>query len=245
MRIVAMASAIAMAVALGVPGVLAMGGPGMGQHMGNQGGGSGGMHGGSGMMPAEKSGHGHEMAAVHGGMVFMTQQHHFEVVFGPDEIRVYPYDVRQAPISAKGIEGRIEVRRREGKAKTLKLEYREPGEMESRDYLAAAWSAEAFPPGETKVKVELEGLPGKESEATFTAPFDSLTAQKRYTCPMTQHTPQGMVDPGKCPQCGMMMQMMQQMMGGHGSGGMMKGSGMMGGHGNQGDAGQQGGGDHH
>ncbi len=37
-------------------------------------------------------------ARVHGGKVPMTDALHFEAVFRPDEIRVYPYDGEQSPI---------------------------------------------------------------------------------------------------------------------------------------------------
>lgn len=55
-----------------------------------------------------KAGHSHSKAETHGGEVAMTTAHHFEVVWMPDHVMVYLYDMNQKPLAAKGVTGEVE-----------------------------------------------------------------------------------------------------------------------------------------
>lgn len=78
------------------------------------------------MSPAfsqEKAGHSHEKIEAHGGTVLMTKQHHFEVVFKADAVRVYLYDARQKPMDAKGVNGTVTLKFKNGETKEVPLRY--------------------------------------------------------------------------------------------------------------------------
>ncbi len=70
-----------------------------------------------------KKGHSHSTAEMHGGSVAMSKQYHFEVVFNSDAIQVYLYDGLQKPFSAKGVEGEVTLKFKNGAAKKLPLKY--------------------------------------------------------------------------------------------------------------------------
>jgi len=82
----------------------------------------------------EKSGHSHERAEVHGGVVTMSKEFHIETVFMPDQVRLYLYDGEQNPMhvqSAKGVlvsaTGIVDFRDRGRGTTTLKFERATPG----------------------------------------------------------------------------------------------------------------------
>ena len=149
-----------------------------------------------------KAGHSHAKAEMHGGSVFMSQLHHFEVVFKPNGIRVYLYDGRQKPLSAKGVKGQVTLKFRDGKSETLPLQVvaatkmmehkDEKGKMHegmhekqekshhdsmpmSMQYLQAKVDLSKISAGQMKAVFSLEGLPNeKETKATFTETFRGL-----------------------------------------------------------------------
>jgi hypothetical protein len=153
-------------------------------------------------------GHSHEMSEAHGGQVYMTKAHHFEVVFVSDGVRVYPYGGSQQPRSAKALSGTAQVKLK-GKKETASVELAAffPAEEGARSFLFGEWDHSKVTPGDAKLTFVINEPSAKdEAKATFTATFDGPTPDVRYHCPMAEHTPDGMADPGKCPKCGMDME---------------------------------------
>ena len=141
-----------------------------------------------------KSGHSHHKAEMHGGSVAMSKMHHFEVVFKKDQVQVYLYDLHQNPLAAKGVSGKVTLKFRKGKSKTLPLEFvaaskgmahPEAGEMHDHghekeeanhamgmSFLRAKVDLSSIKPGQMKAVFSLTGLPNtKERAATFTETF--------------------------------------------------------------------------
>jgi hypothetical protein len=153
-------------------------------------------------------GHSHEMSQVHGGQVFMTKAHHFEVLFVPEGVRIYPYGADQQPRSAEGLSGTAEIRRK-GMKETASMDLAavSPEGENARSFLRGDWDHSKVKPGDAKLTFTINDPALKEEpEATFTATFDGPTPTVRYHCPMAEHTPDGMMDPGKCPKCGMALE---------------------------------------
>lgn len=75
------------------------------------------------VLAQEKAGHSHEKSETHGGEVLMSKQHHFEAVWTVDAIDVYLYDGVQKPLAAKGVEGTVTLKFKDGKIKVLPLQY--------------------------------------------------------------------------------------------------------------------------
>jgi hypothetical protein len=76
-----------------------------------------------------QAGHSHAKAEIHGGEVAMTKAHHFEVVWMPDHIMVYLYDMNQKPLSAKGVTGEVVFKFKDDKEQKATLSLMEAGKM--------------------------------------------------------------------------------------------------------------------
>ncbi|MGH7454470.1 MAG: hypothetical protein ACRENG_24155 [bacterium] len=76
-----------------------------------------------------KAGHSHAKAEIHGGEAAMTKAHHFEVVWMPDHVMVYLYDMNQKPLSAKGVSGEVVFKFKDGKEQKATLTLMEAGKM--------------------------------------------------------------------------------------------------------------------
>ncbi len=76
-----------------------------------------------------KAGHSHTKAETHGGEVMMTKAHHFEVVWMPDHVMVYLYDMNQKPLPAKGVTGEVAFKFKDGKEQKAALTLMEAGKM--------------------------------------------------------------------------------------------------------------------
>lgn len=68
-----------------------------------------------------QTGHSHAQAEIHGGEAAMTQAHHFEVVWMPDHVMVYLYDIDQKPLAAKGVTGEVVFKFKDGKEQKAPL----------------------------------------------------------------------------------------------------------------------------
>jgi hypothetical protein len=76
-----------------------------------------------------QAGHSHAKAEIHGGEVTMTKSHHFEVVWMPDHVMVYLYDINQKPLAAKGVTGEVIFKFKDGKEQKATLTLMEAGKM--------------------------------------------------------------------------------------------------------------------
>ncbi len=77
-----------------------------------------------------KVGHSHAKAEIHGGEVAMTKAHHFEVVWMPDHVMVYLYDMNQKPLTAKSVTGEVVFKFKDGKEQKATLTLMEAGKMQ-------------------------------------------------------------------------------------------------------------------
>jgi hypothetical protein len=77
-----------------------------------------------------KAGHSHAKAEIHGGEAAMTKAHHLEVVWMPDHVMVYLYDLNQKPLAAKGISGEVVFKFKDGKEQKATLSLMEAGKMQ-------------------------------------------------------------------------------------------------------------------
>jgi hypothetical protein len=148
-------------------------------------------------------GHSHEMAEIHGGHVTMTPNHHFEVLFTPDEARVYLYDMSQKPLPAsKDVSVSMNLQTKSGETSKLEMHRVAPDVEKGRTqgYFAAAHDFGAVKEGSMKALVQVTGLGKKPIEFKTNV---ALSEPAVYVCPMHDSPPA--MDPMKCPQCGMQM----------------------------------------
>lgn len=170
-----------------------------------------------------QTGHSHQMAMVHGGQVTMTPHHHFEVLFGDKQTRVYVYDDTQAPISdLEGVKGSMTLATKGGDSETVELHYLapDPQKGQTQGYFYADHEMGAMPAAGMKATIKMTGL--EQDPIEFRTPV-TLSETLSYQCPMMDSAPAE--DPGPCPKCGMQMTMMGH--GGHMDHGMSEGSGRM------------------
>ncbi|NUM77688.1 hypothetical protein HUU40_25265 [candidate division KSB1 bacterium] len=76
-----------------------------------------------------QAGHSHAKAEIHGGEVAMTKAHHFEVVWMPNHVMVYLYDMNQKPLAAKGVTGEVVFKFKDGEEQKAALTLMEAGKM--------------------------------------------------------------------------------------------------------------------
>ncbi len=174
----------------------------------------------------ETKGHSQAKAEQHGGLITMStkKEFHFEVVFHRDSVRVYLYDGKQNPISAKGVSGITSLLFREPdhKPKSLNanLVYINPAEQKKdehghghkkeekdrheQDFVQAKINLAKVQTGNMKAVFALKNLPGKdEKNVTFLKTF-KLGRLVEYACPMKDSKPTN--HPGKCSKCGMKLE---------------------------------------
>jgi len=153
-----------------------------------------------------QAGHSHEMSEVHGGHVTMTPMNHFEVLFTPEEARVYLYDHEQKPLAIPtGVSVFMTLQTKAGESSKLKLLPVEPNLKEGRvqGYFTVEHDFGSLKEGSTKALIQVAGLAEKPIEFKTDV---SLSEPAVYACPMHDSPPA--MDPMKCPKCG--MQMMRQ-----------------------------------
>jgi hypothetical protein len=152
---------------------------------------------------------------AHGGHVTMTKEFHFEVAFASEWTRVYLYDSKQNPISAKDVTGTVNISFRDQSRKPLdvKLSYAEPtkghgnshagSHQMGHSFLQANVNLEKVQEGDMKAVFVLKNLPGEsEKEITLEETF-KLARLITYECPMSCGPPAD--ESGDCPKCGMML----------------------------------------
>lgn len=150
-----------------------------------------------------KPGHSHEKSEGHGGTVTMTRDFHFEVAFHRDQVHVWVYDGKQAPIDPRGVEGQVEVRFEAATNRQpldARLSY-VAGEGGKPGHLEGALDLTNVPEGQAEATFHLEKLPGSgERQVTFREHF-KLARLVEYVCPMRCVPSQA--EPGKCARCKM------------------------------------------
>lgn len=110
----------------------------------------------------------------HGGQMTVAGPLSFEVVYRPQETRVYLYGSKHQPIAARGVQGQL-VMKMHGNDKEYPFELKyvapKPGST-GQDYLAAAVKVSGIRDGSMNVTFELAGLPNpQEPRAAFTQTF--------------------------------------------------------------------------
>jgi len=119
----------------------------------------------------------------HGGRMTTMAPLTFEVVYQPQEIRVYVYGPGQQPQSARHAKGQIVIRvRSDSRTSRVALQYVAPPRGSSeQDYLAAAVDLSGVKDGDMTATFKLENLPLQRSAATFGQPVALSKAKVSVT----------------------------------------------------------------
>lgn len=119
----------------------------------------------------EKTGHEEPAAAPHGGQLTTLKPLTFEVVFQPQEIRVYLFNPFPQPANSKELKGEISLQPRGGKRATrLTLRHVAPSKGEP-DYLSVPADLSRVKEGELTATIKLDNVPlPSQSTATLTHP---------------------------------------------------------------------------
>lgn len=96
--------------------------------------------------------------------------YNFEVFYAPNETRVYVYDARRQPVSARGMRGELVMRvRGNNKDYRFPLNY---ARTQSEDYFAAGVDVSRVRDGDMQVTFDLQDLPSRAApSARFTQTF--------------------------------------------------------------------------
>jgi hypothetical protein len=123
---------------------------------------------------------GHEHGApLHGGLVKMTKEYHFEAVFAKNGLRVYPRTHEDRPIDASRLTGTATFYHPNSPKPWFeqKLAATPARKGQAASYVGAAIDLSKVPPAGAKVEFKVEGLPeAAEPTATFTVPFALATS---------------------------------------------------------------------
>ena len=156
----------------------------------------------------EVTGHSHGSSELHGGSVVMTPKHHFEVVFGSEEVRVYGYDGAQNPINEmQDAKATLKLQKRDGDQMELALSYVGP-DLESgrsQGYFTAPYEFGDVAEDQMKATFTMSGMSGMP--VTFKTAV-SVSTLVTYACPM--HPEITGEDPVDCSICGMALTKQEQ-----------------------------------
>lgn len=158
-------------------------------------------------------GHSHESAELHGGAVVMTPKHHFEVVFTPEEVRVYLYDGKQKSINElEDVKVTLTLQEKDGDPTELALNYLGPDAETGRSqgYFATTHEFAEVEEGQMKATFMVSGE-GEEPIKFKTAV--RVSELVTYACPM--HPEITGEDPIECSECGMTLTMQAHEEGDH------------------------------
>lgn len=145
-----------------------------------------------GAMPVWAQGHdGHdhnqqgEAKGLHGGHVVAVGEFHIEVFYAQQETRVYLYDARRQPVSARGMRGELVMQVRDN-AELFRypLMY---VQAQGEDFLGAPIDVSRVRDGDMQVTVDLQGLPSQTTPATRFAQVFALS-QRPLTVTVAQLT---------------------------------------------------------
>jgi hypothetical protein len=151
-------------------------------------------------------------AGTHGGQVTKMKEFQFEVTFDRESTRVYLYDSKHNPVSAKNVTGTVNVGFRDKNRKPLdvKLSYAQMdahgnshagSHQMGHGFLHADINLKEVQEGDMNAVFVLKNLPGEsEEEVTFEETFE-LARVITYECPMSCVPPADV--PGNCSKCGM------------------------------------------
>lgn len=152
---------------------------------------------------------GHDGAAQHGphgGQITAKNSLTYEVVYQPQEIRVYVYRATRQPQTVRGVQGEIVTQPRDAhEAARVPLRYVAPAAgAHGQDYLAAAIDLSQVKDGELAITFNLEKLPqSRQPEATFTQTFAlSKTKPQVTTAAINEHDRAGIASQRICPVTG-------------------------------------------
>jgi hypothetical protein len=141
----------------------------------------------------------------HGGRMNTAASAVFEVVYRPDEIRVYVYGPTYLRRSARDVEGDVGLRRRNSsRTFTAALQYvaPPPGSSE-QDYLAIAASLSDVKDGDMRATFNLKNLPSEPTTATFGQPVALSKPKPQVTLAALEQSDQAGVARQKvCPVTG-------------------------------------------
>ena len=153
-------------------------------------------------------GHSQESSELHGGSVIMTPKHHFEVVFGSEEVRVYGYDGAHKPISEMMDAGvALTLQKTDGDPEELALSYVGPDAESGRKqgYFAAPYKFGDVEEGQIKATFLVSSM--AKEPITFEAAV-RVSEPVTYACPM--HAEITGEDPIECSVCGMLLTKQEQ-----------------------------------
>ena len=122
--------------------------------------------------------------APHGGQIKVASPFTFEVVYQPQEIRLYVYGPDSQGVSARDIRGEITFQvRNAAKTVSVPLQYvAQPVGSSEQDYLAAKVDLSKIKNGDMTVSFKLDNLPdSKQSKAAFTQTFALTKVKPKVT----------------------------------------------------------------
>lgn len=123
------------------------------------------------------AGHDHShalyMSSHHGGQLAQTNAYCFEVVYRPNETRIYLFDHNYKHLSMRGVKGQAALQMRgSDKVYTFPAHYVAPSRPDDHDYLAVHADVSNVRDGAMQVTFDFELLPGSQQRgARFTQTF--------------------------------------------------------------------------
>lgn len=167
-------------------------------HAGHERGAAGHHSGSAESLPADHN----QPTPPHGGQLTDAAPLTFEVVYQPQEIRVYLYHPLPQPVSARGVKGEVSLRRADGRV--IRAALRHVAESDQQDHLSAPIDLSGATNGALTATVELTDLPlPKHPRITFTQAVALSKAKPQVTlAPFGQGDQAGVARQRVCPVTG-------------------------------------------
>ena len=197
-----LAAVLAFAVAAAI-------GPSMADAQGGRGGG-GGHHGGSdsasGPVTSGPAPIPQVVLTPHGGQYIATEANHYEVVYMPLQTRIYLYDDKMKPLTARDVHAQMSLELPlENTPRHVAFQYvaSPPGSAE-QDYVVAGFDLRVLQDKETPITLEFSGLPDRQHPTISFTPIFSRTRLRPYVARVlpTEADRAGVIRQRFCPVSG-------------------------------------------
>jgi hypothetical protein len=184
-----------------------------GQFSSPGGGGGGGRHGSGGKNrdapdpgPAYKPLPAQAILTPHGGEYLSTEKNYYEIVYMPLQTRIYLYDGKLKPLSAREVHAQMIVQLpTENAPRAIPLQYVSPPPgVSEQDYVVALVDLRALQEKETSIRFEFNGLPDNHDPTASFTPYYSHFIIRPYVCKVlpTEADREGMARQRVCPVSG-------------------------------------------
>ncbi len=145
----------------------------------------------------------------HGGEYLVTETNHYEIVYMPLQTRIYLFDNKMKPLSARDVHAQMSLKLpSENAPRQIPFQYvAMPAGAAEQDYVVAVFDVRQLKDGETPITFEFSGLSDRRHPTAAFTPVFSPAKIRPYVArvPLTEADRDGVMRQRVCPVSGQML----------------------------------------